>query len=347
MLLCVYNDVGLPIMVRSTGSIKQPALAMQGLLYALQTSAQKSVASIRYIDTDSYKMVYKECFDSMLAVLISDQNDVTPTAMLRLLEYLFDAFVLTLGIQTMKQSASRDKLSKQLKTSVHILDEIMMQDNRQIPALEAVPAVLLHNDQSSSISGALTAFRDSLNTKEALGVCVFVGKEVLAATSPWWNRLTTREINLISLRVSSMAPATCRDIPVYLPYFSPNSSTKPGTIPLRMLTFQLTKDLEIVIVCGRDVSMQRVEEELIKNKFKSLLTWMEVYSAGEAAQPEIDDGILGFILVKNGRYCSCFYDKGNLSLPVQRTLLFSFMETSTSTPSFSSNEKFHNLPSSP
>lgn len=35
-----------------------------------------------------------------------------------------------------------------------------------------------------------------------------------------WQRLTIQEINLLSIRLCSLPSAVCRDLPIYLPYFT-------------------------------------------------------------------------------------------------------------------------------
>ena len=64
--------------------------------------------------------------------------------------------------------------------------------------------------------------------------------------------LSTLEISLLSLFLSSLPPAFCRDIPVYLPRAS-------NKVAHRLLVFTLLEGIEVSVLCGPEPPMTVVQ----------------------------------------------------------------------------------------
>ncbi|XP_070564925.1 protein fuzzy homolog [Ptychodera flava] len=103
-----------------------------------------------------------------------------------------------------------------------------------------------------------------------------------------------QELVLLSLLLRSLPTTSSRDVAVYLPHSSPK-------IPHRLLTFQLVHNVEACVLCGPTPSLDDVREKLVDQHWKAALDQLRassrIFPRNIPPTLEVDNGILGFILV--------------------------------------------------
>ena len=101
------------------------------------------------------------------------------------------------------------------------------------------------------------------------------------------------EIGLLSLFPSSLPPASCRDIPVYLPKAS-------NKVAHRLIIFNLIEGIELCVLCGPDPplsTVQNVAESFWSGMVESLRSCTHVFPRCVPLSLNLDPSILAFSLV--------------------------------------------------
>ncbi|KAH9500535.1 hypothetical protein Btru_072212 [Bulinus truncatus] len=122
--------------------------------------------------------------------------------------------------------------------------------------------------------------------------CLFSHGRVLVATSKWWE-LSPTELSLLSLLMLSLPHCSSRDVPIYLPQASP-------TIPHRLMTFELIKNLEVCVICGPTPTLSQLTREISRfwtPAIETLKSARQTYPRNFPVTLDVDINILGFILV--------------------------------------------------
>ena len=111
-------------------------------------------------------------------------------------------------------------------------------------------------DETSQFQAVLDESCRQVDT--SLGCLMFNG-HVIVASPAWWE-LNSNETYLISLLCMTLNDSTSRDIPIYLPYKSPN-------VALRLLTYNLTSsNITCIFICEEKPSIDAVEPIVINIK---------------------------------------------------------------------------------
>lgn len=106
-------------------------------------------------------------------------------------------------------------------------------------------------------------------------------------------QLTSLELNLLLLFHSSLPPAQCHDVPIFLPSASPN-------LAHRLLIFSLTADIELVVLCDAEPSLSLAQQlvyrfwSVVADNVRELA---QTHRLSLASGLSLDPAILGFCLV--------------------------------------------------
>ncbi|XP_053119030.1 protein fuzzy homolog isoform X2 [Hemicordylus capensis] len=247
--------------------------------------------------TENTHVMWKVFHDSITLIVLSSDENATDFSLGRLLDNIFNAMVLVLGLEELINARNIERLKKDLKACYKLIDSFLEPGKCSADLTQCVECAVMPS--RAILQECLEAFASAAESRFG---SLLVGGRVLCATEQWW-QLAAQEAMLLVWLVRSLPPHTSRDLPVYLPHGSP-------TVPHRFLTFQLVPDLEVVLLCGPNPSLQCLTDELVQQFWQPLLDLLKA-SARAALQclpPGISlaPGILGLLLINQDQRKSLF-----------------------------------------
>lgn len=127
---------------------------------------------------------------------------------------------------------------------------------------------------------------------DSLFGCILIHGRVAVATKNWWS-LHPDEQKLLSLLISTDKIATQRDVPIFLPYKSPE-------IAFRLVKCSLIKNIDVCTICGPAPELADVDH-IAMQCFKSMV---DILKVSEQSFPrnfphsiQLDPEILGLLLI--------------------------------------------------
>ncbi|GAB5581755.1 protein fuzzy homolog isoform X3 [Prionailurus iriomotensis] len=247
--------------------------------------------------TEDTTVVWKNFHDSITLIVLSSEEGTSELRLERLLQMVFGAMVLLVGLEELTNIRNVERLKKELRASYRLIDSFLGDSERigdltqcvdcvvppEVSLLQSPPVALIAPRTSfhalslvfedlwdlkptnelaptSNSTEALSGFAEAAGT--AFGSLVVSGR-VVAATESWW-RLGTPEAVLLPWLVGSLPPQAARDYPVYLPHGSP-------TVPHRLLTLTLLPGLELCLLCGPRPPLSQLDPQLLDRWWQPVL----------------------------------------------------------------------------
>ncbi|KAM6450547.1 protein fuzzy homolog isoform 2-T5 [Liasis olivaceus] len=275
-LLCLTASSGVPLYCRSRGgpTKQQLPFSVIGSLNGVHMFGSNLDVQLIAARTENTHVVWKVFHNSITLIVLSSEEDASDFSLGRLLENVFSAM-----------------------TCYKLIDSFLEPGNSCADLTQCVECTVMPS--RAILQECLEAFASAAESRFG---CLLVGGHVLCATEQWW-QLAAPEAMLLVWLVRSLPPHTSRDLPVYLPQGSP-------TVPHRFLTLQLVPDLEVVLLCGPNPSLQCLADELVKQFWQPLLDLLKASARGPARclPPGIvlSPGILGLLLINQGQRKSLF-----------------------------------------
>ncbi|XP_030153307.1 protein fuzzy homolog isoform X3 [Lynx canadensis] len=208
--------------------------------------------------TEDTTVVWKNFHDSITLIVLSSEEGTSELRLERLLQMVFGAMVLLVGLEELTNIRNVERLKKELRASYRLVDSFLGDSERIGDLTQCVDCVV--PPEVSLLQEALSGFAEAAGT--AFGSLVVSGR-VVAATESWW-RLGTPEAVLLPWLVGSLPPQAARDYPVYLPHGSP-------TVPHRLLTLTLLPGLELCLLCGPRPPLSRLDPQLLDRWWQPVL----------------------------------------------------------------------------
>ena len=171
------------------------------------------------------------------------------THLLHLLDTMFNALVLLIGLQELECVQNVERLKKDLKCCYPLIDNLLQGTQLMYPLTQSVDVVAV--EDVSTLSQCMDAFSEAVHSGYG---CVSVDGKIIVATESWWN-LSPLEIGLLAHLIASLPPARCQDIPVYLPRAS-------NKVAHRMLVFSLLEGVHVCVLCDAEPSLRRAQDEV-------------------------------------------------------------------------------------
>ncbi|XP_048185442.1 protein fuzzy homolog isoform X2 [Perognathus longimembris pacificus] len=228
------------------------------------------------------------CFCSITLIVLSSEEDTSELRLERLLQMVFGAMVLFVGLEELTDIRNVERLKKELRASYHLIDSFLGESELIGDLTQCVDCVI--PPEGSFLQEALSGFAEATGTAF---VSLVVSGRVVAATESWW-RLGTPESVLLPWLVGSLPLQAARDYPVYLPHGSP-------TVPHRLLTLTLLPGLELCLLCGPRPSLSQLDSQLLERWWQPLLDPLRAcLPLGPRALPDgfqLHTDILGLLLL--------------------------------------------------
>ncbi|XP_008053987.1 protein fuzzy homolog isoform X1 [Carlito syrichta] len=333
-LLCLAASSGVPLFCRSSrggaAARQQLPFSVIGSLNGVHMFGQNLEVQLSSARTEDTTIVWKSFHDSITLIVLSSEEGNSELRLERLLQMVFGAMVLLVGLEELTNIRNVERLKKELRASYGLIDSFLG-DSELIGDLTQCVDCVIPPD-GSVLQEALSGFAEAAGTAF---VSLLVSGRVVAATEGWW-RLGTPEAVLLPWLVGSLLPQTARDYPVYLPHGSPTVSGwgPPGTsmrgwdrstgrvarrwdlrwegaeprspralpqVPHRLLTLTLLPGLELCLLCGPRPPLSQLYPQLLDRWWQPLLDPLRAcLPLGPRALPDgfpLHSDILGLLLL--------------------------------------------------
>ncbi|XP_046321887.1 protein fuzzy homolog isoform X1 [Marmota monax] len=195
---------------------------------------------------------------SITLIVLSSEEGTSELKLERLLQMVFGAMVLFVGLEELTNIRNVERLKKELRASYHLIDSFLGDPELIGDLTQCVDCVI--PPEGPLLQEALSGFAEAMGTGF---VSLIVSGRVVSATEGWW-RLGTPEAVLLPWLVGSLPPQAARDYPVYLPHGSP-------TVPHRLLTLTLLPGLELCLLCGPRPPLSQLDPQLLERWWQPVL----------------------------------------------------------------------------
>ncbi|XP_007112510.2 protein fuzzy homolog isoform X2 [Physeter macrocephalus] len=218
-LLCLAASSGVPLFCRSSRggapARQQLPFSVIGSLNGVHMFGQNLEVQLSSAKTEDTTVVWKSFHDSITLIVLSSEEGTSELRLERLLQMVFGAMVLLVGLEELTNIRNVERLKKELRASYRLIDSFLGDSELIGDLTQCVDCVV--PPEGSLLQEALSGFAEAAGTAF---VSLVVSGRVVAATESWW-RLGMPEAVLLPWLVGSLAPQAARDYPVYLPHGSP------------------------------------------------------------------------------------------------------------------------------
>uniref|UniRef100_A0A6I8PEB9 Fuzzy planar cell polarity protein n=1 Tax=Ornithorhynchus anatinus TaxID=9258 RepID=A0A6I8PEB9_ORNAN len=208
--------------------------------------------------TEDSVVVWKTFHDSITLIVLSSEEGASALSLERLLELVFGAMVLLIGLEELTDIRNVERLKKELRACHGLIDSLLCESERVGDLTQCVDCIV--SPDGPLLQEALSGFAESVGAAFA---CLVAGGRVAAGTPGWW-RLAAPESILLPWLLGTLPPHSARDYPVYLPHGSP-------TVPHRLLTLMLLPGLELGLLCGPGPALAQFTPQLLDRWWQPLL----------------------------------------------------------------------------
>ncbi|KAF2361682.1 hypothetical protein FHG87_007555 [Trinorchestia longiramus] len=345
-LVIIAAASGVPLIVRHRGSGKPPSFNVVGSLNGVFMFGESQGTKVMETKTPLSAITWKTYHDSVRLILLhgeedahsaiakSSSNDGSPDSSVapaqsccllgglpdqRFLDLLFDSLVLLLSIDALTNITSIERLKKDMKVCYPLLDVLLercVTDSswKGAPAMGPGPLFshLVHcadtvlppdNYNLQSEVQKWSEVECSSSYSCLLSSC----GRVLAGSRSYWSLSRTELVLLPLLLLTTAAPNTARDVPVYLPNKSPK-------VPFRLLGVKLTGLVWCASVCGPTPSLAQVlhSAAVFWSPYYAgieTLAATQPYNITAAVKQTLDKAVLGLLVInhESKRCVSCVH----------------------------------------
>nr|XP_014685783.2 protein fuzzy homolog isoform X2 [Equus asinus] len=261
-LMCLAASSGVPLFCRSSRggapARQQLPFSVIGSLNGVHMFGQNLEVQLSSARTEDTTVVWKSFHDSITLIVLSPEEGTSELRLERLLQMVFGAMVLLVGLEELTNIRNVERLKKELRASYRLIDSFLGDSELIGDLTQCVDCVV--PPEGSLLQEALSGFAEAAGTAF---VSLVVSGRVVAATESWW-RLGMPEAVLLPWLVGSLPPQAARDYPVYLPHGSP-------TVPHRLLTLTLLPGLELCLLCGPRPPLGQLDPQLLERWWLPLL----------------------------------------------------------------------------
>ncbi|XP_037569038.1 protein fuzzy homolog [Dermacentor silvarum] len=300
-LAALTADGGIPLLTRKIGDVKPLPFASVGTLNGVHLFSHLRGASLHSTTTKGAKAVWRSYHDSVVLLVVTNNDNSSDEHLNRLLDNVFAAMVMAVGLETLQTIHNVDRLKRELRVCYPVVDHLLCQLDQDACTLGDLTGVtdFILCTESQALQHYLDTFVEEV---DSLYGCLLVRGKVAVATKQWM-RLTREETTLLAVAARAGTRCISRETPVYLPTSCPLVSN-------RLVTLQLTQGVELCLLCGPAPSLPVLEEEVCR-------FWNEAFDLLKSASsvhprnfplcstsdkktvtlPPLDKNILGFLLV--------------------------------------------------
>ncbi|XP_014250136.1 protein fuzzy homolog isoform X2 [Cimex lectularius] len=264
--------------------------------------AKSHGVSVESTQTENATVLWKEYEDSVIIIAVSILNE--KRVLIDLLDTVFSAMVLSVGIDSIKNIKNIERLKRDLRVSYSTIDSIMecldygdRGINSSHNIFNYVETILC--TEGNELQTCLDMFVERVSSMFG---CVMIENCVAAATESWWD-LAQMERKLLTHVLMTNTNCTIFDIPVFLPHESP-------TVPFRFVGVCLISSIWVGVLCGPTPDLSAVQSTAYQVWSPVLTTLKFAYQTYPRNIPhsvQIHNSVIGILLIETsiGKYLSC------------------------------------------
>ncbi|XP_065663916.1 protein fuzzy homolog [Hydra vulgaris] len=296
-LFCISSD-GIPLLTYKSDGLPAIPFPVIGAINGVHMYANSNGVELVSTDAGNAKIIWKEYYSVKLILTLFSKNFLHHS---KLLDDIFYAFVITIGLNSLSKILSIEKLKKKLRTCLPLVS-LLMRKQGTINNLRYMVDLCLVS-QKTVLQNQLNIFIQESSCE--LG-CLLLYNKVIVATESFW-QMDKKDIYFITMFQESLCNSlSASDTPIFLPVSSPD-------IPHRLVTFNLIEHVKIVLICGSQPTLS----ELLKNYLhKYWMPLLSVLKDSLTSYPrcfpkdiKLDSSILSFVLLnikEEMSWCSLF-----------------------------------------
>ncbi|KAL5502604.1 hypothetical protein EMCRGX_G009405 [Ephydatia muelleri] len=234
-LAAITAETGVPLFL---------SFPVVGSLNGVHLFASNLKTSLLSCTNDGVKVVWKCFYQSITLILVMTDDSPVETHLLHLLDMVFNALVLLVGLQELESVQNVERLKKDLKCCYPLIDSLLLQGTHLMyPLTQSVDVLAVAVEDFSTLSQCMDAFSEAVHSGYG---CVSVNGKIIVATESWW-KLSSLEIGLLAHLIASLPPPAVR----ISQYTSPGPATRRAQDEVGVYWSGLTERL---VRCARNTS---------------------------------------------------------------------------------------------
>ncbi|XP_014613417.1 PREDICTED: protein fuzzy homolog isoform X1 [Polistes canadensis] len=306
-VMCLTSSGGIPLFSRQKGDKEMITFSKMASLNGVHMFLKTQNMKLLNTDLPDTAIVWKEYEQSIILIIIA--NGATKYTLNKFLDVAFGAMVLFVGIDEIKNAKNIERLKKDLRGCNPIIDRLLecldIGDRicTKTDIINMTECIILY--ENHLLQTYLEGYMECLDSMYG---CVLVHGCLAVATNGWWS-LDPIERKLLIMTIATETNYTARDLPIFLPYKSPN-------IAFRLVSITLINHVEVVSLCGPNPELSEIERYAVqcwKTSMDILRNSEQCYLRNVPAALSLDINALGFLLA------NCKVDKFVLSRNAQST----------------------------
>ncbi|XP_068785403.1 protein fuzzy homolog isoform X1 [Struthio camelus] len=287
-LLCLAASSGVPLFCRSRGgpARQQLPFSLIGSLNGVHMFGANLAVGLRGASAEGARVAWRGYHDSVTLIALSSEPGASEAALGRLLDAVFSAMVLVLGLEELVPVRNVERLKRDLRGCFGLIDRLLGPgEHPGVLAGCLESAVPPPGPPRDALQERLERFAGAAGT--GLGCLLGGGGRVLLATPPWW-ALPPPDGALLAWLLGGAPSPGARDLPLYLPHGSP-------TVPHRLLVLELVPGVVVALLCGPSPSLQHVRTQLLPQFWAPAVE--QLRGCARPPPAPLPPGVLAYLLI--------------------------------------------------
>ena len=294
-VICLTLD-GIPLFTRSHGDVQPLPFPFIGSLNAVHMFASKNKIGLSVTKTQNSQTFWKE-YHQIRLIMIAYDTEICKELLENLLDSIYNAMVFVCGENEFEKIAVAEKLKRKLKICYPLITTLLDSLNLAGNVTQCTDIILVSN--VNLLSQYLSAFSEECQSEFS---CLLLHGKVVTASEQFWQLHYSETLLILYLLQTLQNPTSC-DIPIYLPNGSP-------TIPHRLICVKLIKNIQVVLICGPEPSLQTIVDRHVKKYWGPVTATLQQLSQSNPrnfpTSIKLDSHILSFLLINTtDRKCLC------------------------------------------
>ncbi|XP_076672762.1 fuzzy planar cell polarity protein-like protein [Andrena cerasifolii] len=290
-VMCLTSSGGIPLFSRQKGEGDTMTFSKIASLNGIHMFLKSQDVELLSTDLPDTTIVWKEFEQSVTLIVIA--NGTTKYVLYKFLDAIFAAMILFVGIEELKNARNIEKLKKDMRLCGPIVDSLLQCLNVGDGICSKTDIVNMTEcmicPENNLLLTCLEGYTECLDSVYG---CILIHGCLAVATDGWWN-LHPIERKLLIIAVAAEGICTTRDIPVFLPYKSPN-------VAFRLVSLTLVNHIEVLALCGPNPELPEIERFAVqcwKTGIDALHSAEQCYPRNLPISINLDSETLGFLLV--------------------------------------------------
>ncbi|XP_076239326.1 fuzzy planar cell polarity protein-like protein [Calliopsis andreniformis] len=290
-IMCLTSSGGIPLFSRQRGEGDTMTFSKIASLNGIHMFLKSQDIELLNTDLPDTTVLWKEFEQSIILIVIA--SGTTKYVLDKFLDAIFGAMILFVGIEELQNTRNIEKLKRDMRLCSPIIDSFLQcldvgdGISLKIDIVNMTECIICQ--ENNLLQTCLEGYMECL---DSIYGCILIHGCLAVATEGWWN-LHPIERKLLITAITAECICTARDIPVFLPYKSPN-------VAFRLVSITLINYIEVLALCGPTPELTEIERLAVqcwKSSIDALHGAEQCYPRNLPATISLDLETLGFLLV--------------------------------------------------